>query len=89
MDAPSLAGHGKPFLNLAVSIPLDKDVGWFDSLLIKSNNIFLFFLQKFSFFSLHGGVLGTSGGTILVRKVAGKSRYKGSYANGVHSLSLP
>ncbi|XP_076991176.1 vitrin isoform X2 [Tamandua tetradactyla] len=39
--------------------------------------------------AVHRGVLGTSGGTILVRKVAGKSRYKGSYANGVQSLSLP
>ncbi|PNJ25268.1 VIT isoform 7, partial [Pongo abelii] len=35
------------------------------------------------------GVLDNSGGKILVRKVAGQSGYKGSYSNGVQSLSLP
>ena len=54
-----------------------------------SNNIFLFFVQKKFFFSLHSGVLDNSGGKILVRKVAGQSGYKGSYSNGVQSLSLP
>lgn len=39
--------------------------------------------------SLRSGVLDNSGGKILVRKVAGQSGYKGSYANGVQSLSLP
>ncbi|XP_040586778.1 vitrin [Mesocricetus auratus] len=39
--------------------------------------------------AVHSGVLDNSGGKILVRKVAGQSGYKGSYANGVQSLSLP
>ncbi|XP_053523143.1 vitrin isoform X2 [Artibeus jamaicensis] len=39
--------------------------------------------------AVHSGVLGNSGGKILVRKVAGQSGYKGSLANGVQSLSLP
>ncbi|XP_069881466.1 vitrin isoform X2 [Dipodomys merriami] len=38
---------------------------------------------------VHSGVLGNSGGKILVRKVAGQSGYKGTYSNGVRSLSLP
>ncbi|XP_069350309.1 vitrin isoform X2 [Eulemur rufifrons] len=39
--------------------------------------------------AVHSGVLDNSGGKILVRKVAGQSGYKGSYSNGVQSLSLP
>ncbi|XP_057599632.1 vitrin [Hippopotamus amphibius kiboko] len=39
--------------------------------------------------AVHSGVLDNSGGTILVRKVVGQSGYKGSYSNGVQSLSLP
>ncbi|KAG5211625.1 hypothetical protein JEQ12_014054 [Ovis aries] len=39
--------------------------------------------------AVHSGVLDNSGGKILVRKVAGQSGYKGSYSNGVRSLSLP
>uniref|UniRef100_A0A8C5JXI1 Vitrin n=1 Tax=Jaculus jaculus TaxID=51337 RepID=A0A8C5JXI1_JACJA len=39
--------------------------------------------------AVHSGVLDNSGGKVLVRKVAGQSGYKGSYANGVQSLSLP
>ncbi|KAM6220514.1 vitrin-like [Rhynchocyon petersi] len=39
--------------------------------------------------AVHSGVIDNSGGRILVRKVAGQSGYKGSYANGVQSLSLP
>ncbi|XP_008762649.1 vitrin isoform X1 [Rattus norvegicus] len=39
--------------------------------------------------AVHSGVLDDSGGKILVRKVAGQSFYKGSYSNGVQSLSLP
>lgn len=39
--------------------------------------------------AVHSGVLDNSGGRILVRKVAGQSGYKGSYANGVQSASLP
>lgn len=50
----------------------------------------IFFCSSiFFFFSLHSGVLDNSGGKILVRKVAGQSGYKGSYSNGVQSLSLP
>ncbi|KAM6179728.1 vitrin isoform 2-T2 [Erethizon dorsatum] len=39
--------------------------------------------------AVHSGVLDNSGGKILVQKVAGQSGYKGSYSNGVQSLSLP
>ncbi|XP_073905604.1 vitrin isoform X2 [Castor canadensis] len=39
--------------------------------------------------AVHSGVLDNSGGDILVRKVAGQSGYRGSYSNGVQSLSLP
>ncbi|XP_036118869.1 vitrin [Molossus molossus] len=39
--------------------------------------------------AVHSGVLDNSGGKVLVRKVAGQSGYKGSYSNGVQSLSLP
>ncbi|XP_043774181.1 vitrin isoform X2 [Cervus elaphus] len=39
--------------------------------------------------AVHSGVLDNSGGKILVQKVAGQSGYKGSYSNGVRSLSLP
>ncbi|KAF0880515.1 VITRN protein, partial [Crocuta crocuta] len=39
--------------------------------------------------AIHSGVLDNSGGKILVRKVAGQSGYKGSYSNGIQSLSLP
>ncbi|XP_006882418.1 PREDICTED: vitrin [Elephantulus edwardii] len=39
--------------------------------------------------AIHSGVLDNSGGKILVRKVAGLSGYRGSYFNGVQSLSLP
>ena len=38
------AGQGKPFLNVAAFVFLNKDGGWFDNLLITSNNIFLFLL---------------------------------------------
>ncbi|KAM8784694.1 vitrin isoform 2-T2 [Rhynchonycteris naso] len=38
--------------------------------------------------AVHSGTLDNSGGRILVRKVAGQSGYKGSYSNGVQSLSL-
>ncbi|KAK2504978.1 hypothetical protein MC885_000185, partial [Smutsia gigantea] len=39
--------------------------------------------------AVHSGMLDNSGGKILVRKVAGQSGYKGSYSNGIQSLSLP
>lgn len=39
--------------------------------------------------AVHGGVLSNSGGKVLVQKVAGQSGYRGSYSNGVQSLSLP
>ncbi|XP_075059732.1 vitrin isoform X2 [Mixophyes fleayi] len=39
--------------------------------------------------AIHSGVIDNSGGKILVRKVAGQSGYKGSFSNGVRSLSLP
>ncbi|KAG9484119.1 hypothetical protein GDO78_009824 [Eleutherodactylus coqui] len=39
--------------------------------------------------AIHSGVIDNSGGKILVRKVAGQSGYKGSFSNGIRSLSLP
>ncbi|XP_018425299.1 PREDICTED: vitrin [Nanorana parkeri] len=39
--------------------------------------------------AIHSGAIDNSGGKILVRKVAGQSGYKGSFSNGVRSLSLP
>ncbi|XP_068088064.1 vitrin isoform X2 [Hyperolius riggenbachi] len=39
--------------------------------------------------AIHSGIIDGSGGKILVRKVAGQSGYKGSFSNGVRSLSLP
>ncbi|XP_053315742.1 vitrin [Spea bombifrons] len=39
--------------------------------------------------AIHSGTIDNSGGKILVRKVAGQSGYKGSFSNGIRSLSLP
>lgn len=39
--------------------------------------------------AVHSGVLDNSGGKILVQKIAGQSGYRGTYSNGVQSLSLP
>ncbi|XP_066467646.1 vitrin [Tiliqua scincoides] len=39
--------------------------------------------------AIHSGIIDKSGGKILVQKVAGQSGYKGSYSNGIRSLSLP
>ncbi|XP_008160467.2 vitrin [Eptesicus fuscus] len=39
--------------------------------------------------AVHSGLLDNSGGKVLVQKVAGQSGYRGSYSNGVQSLSLP
>ncbi|NXM94170.1 VITRN protein, partial [Sylvia borin] len=39
--------------------------------------------------AIHSGVIDNSGGKILVQKVAGHSGYRGSFSNGVRSLSLP
>ncbi|XP_056423337.1 vitrin isoform X5 [Hyla sarda] len=39
--------------------------------------------------AIHSGVIDNSGGKIFVRKVAGQSGYKGSFSNGIRSLSLP
>ncbi|XP_061482392.1 vitrin [Rhineura floridana] len=39
--------------------------------------------------AIHSGTIDKSGGKILVQKVAGQSGYKGSFANGIRSLSLP
>lgn len=35
------------------------------------------------------GVITNSGGKVIVMKMAGQMIYKGSFANGVRSLSLP
>ncbi|XP_069036004.1 vitrin isoform X10 [Lepisosteus oculatus] len=39
--------------------------------------------------AIHSGVITNSGGKVIVRKVAGQSVYRGSFSNGVRSLSLP
>ncbi|NWS22712.1 VITRN protein, partial [Pachyramphus minor] len=39
--------------------------------------------------AIHSGIIDNTGGKILVQKVAGHSGYRGSFANGVRSLSLP
>ncbi|XP_064014287.1 vitrin [Pogoniulus pusillus] len=39
--------------------------------------------------AIHSGVIDNAGGKILVQKVAGHSGYRGSFSNGVRSLSLP
>uniref|UniRef100_A0A803J6S3 Cochlin n=1 Tax=Xenopus tropicalis TaxID=8364 RepID=A0A803J6S3_XENTR len=39
--------------------------------------------------AIHSGVIDNNGGKIFIRKVAGQSGYKGSYSNGIRSLSLP
>uniref|UniRef100_A0A8D2JHP4 Vitrin n=1 Tax=Varanus komodoensis TaxID=61221 RepID=A0A8D2JHP4_VARKO len=39
--------------------------------------------------AIHSGTIDRSGGKILVQKVAGQSGYKGSFTNGIRSLSLP
>lgn len=82
------AGQGKPFRPLTAFLALSKDGGGFEILWISSNTIFSVPPSK-QLFSLPSGVLDNSGGRILVRKVAGQSGYKGSYANGVQSASLP
>lgn len=40
-------------------------------------------------FSPCSGIIDNTGGKILVQKVAGHSGYRGSFSNGVRSLSLP
>ncbi|KFW72071.1 Vitrin, partial [Pygoscelis adeliae] len=39
--------------------------------------------------AIHSGIIDNTGGKILVQKVAGHSSYRGSFSNGVRSLSLP
>ncbi|NXW61763.1 VITRN protein, partial [Eurystomus gularis] len=39
--------------------------------------------------AIHSGIIDNTGGRILVQKVAGHSGYRGSFSNGVRSLSLP
>ncbi|NWU88393.1 VITRN protein, partial [Upupa epops] len=39
--------------------------------------------------AIHSGIIDNRGGKILVQKVAGHSGYRGSFSNGVRSLSLP
>ncbi|XP_066518324.1 vitrin isoform X2 [Hoplias malabaricus] len=39
--------------------------------------------------AIHSGVITNAGGKVIVKKMAGQSEYKGSFANGVRSLSLP
>uniref|UniRef100_A0A8D0H719 Vitrin n=1 Tax=Sphenodon punctatus TaxID=8508 RepID=A0A8D0H719_SPHPU len=39
--------------------------------------------------AIHSGTIDNTGGKILVQKVAGQSGYKGSFSNGIRSLSLP
>uniref|UniRef100_A0A8B9E4T7 Vitrin n=1 Tax=Anser cygnoides TaxID=8845 RepID=A0A8B9E4T7_ANSCY len=39
--------------------------------------------------AIHSGIIDNTGGKILVQKVAGHAGYRGSFSNGVRSLSLP
>ncbi|NXC08254.1 VITRN protein, partial [Orthonyx spaldingii] len=39
--------------------------------------------------AIHSGIIDNTGGKILIQKVAGHSGYRGSFSNGVRSLSLP
>ncbi|XP_051771999.1 vitrin isoform X1 [Ctenopharyngodon idella] len=39
--------------------------------------------------AIHSGAISNSGGKVIVMKMAGQAIYKGSFANGVRSLSLP
>ncbi|XP_054135980.1 vitrin isoform X6 [Melozone crissalis] len=39
--------------------------------------------------AIHSGIIDNTGGKVLVQKVAGHSGYRGSFSNGVRSLSLP
>ncbi|XP_050982860.1 vitrin isoform X3 [Labeo rohita] len=39
--------------------------------------------------AIHSGVITNSGGKVIVMKMTGQAVYKGSFANGVRSLSLP
>ncbi|NXD85494.1 VITRN protein, partial [Halcyon senegalensis] len=39
--------------------------------------------------AIHSGIIDNAGGKILVQKVAGHSGYRGTFSNGVRSLSLP
>ncbi|XP_039546585.1 vitrin isoform X2 [Pimephales promelas] len=39
--------------------------------------------------AIHSGVISNSGGKVIVTKSAGQPIYKGSFANGIRSLSLP
>uniref|UniRef100_H3B7A6 Vitrin n=1 Tax=Latimeria chalumnae TaxID=7897 RepID=H3B7A6_LATCH len=39
--------------------------------------------------AIHSGIIDNAGGKILVRKFAGQTGYKGSFSNGIRSLSLP
>ncbi|XP_058240833.1 vitrin isoform X3 [Hemibagrus wyckioides] len=39
--------------------------------------------------AIHNGVITNSGGKVIVKKMAGQEQYKGSFAYGIRSLSLP
>ncbi|XP_041106789.1 vitrin isoform X10 [Polyodon spathula] len=39
--------------------------------------------------ALHSGVITNAGGKILVKKIAGQASYRGSFSNGIRSMSLP
>lgn len=47
------------------------------------------FLPSDTVFPPCSGIIDNTGGKILVQKVAGHSGYRGSFSNGVRSLSLP
>ncbi|XP_053475130.1 vitrin isoform X11 [Ictalurus furcatus] len=39
--------------------------------------------------AIHNGVITNAGGKVIVKKMAGQEPYKGTFANGIRSLSLP
>lgn len=51
--------------------------------------VFAAFLPSHTLFPPCSGIIDNTGGKVLVQKVAGHSGYRGSFSNGVRSLSLP
>ncbi|KAJ8250175.1 hypothetical protein COCON_G00220970 [Conger conger] len=39
--------------------------------------------------AIHSGIITNTGGKVIVKKMAGQSVYRGSFASGIRSLSLP
>jgi len=57
--------------------------------LLKATNFTSSHVQCVLLFAVLSGVISNSGGKVIVMKSAGQPIYKGSFANGIRSLSLP